>query len=467
MNAKSREALAANLTDEEALALAHDWQVWARDNQLPPAGAWFVWLVLAGRGFGKTRTGAEWVLQRVRDGARRIALVAPTAADTRDTMVEGPAGILRCAHPTERPLYEPSKRRLTWPNGAVATTFSAEEPERLRGPQHDTAWCDELCAWRYSQETWDQLMFGLRQGDDPRVVVTTTPRPIPLLRTLLGDANTRTTRGSTYDNSANLARRFLEQLRRKHEGTRLGRQELFADVLEDTPGALWTLAMFDKNRVQSHPDFARAVVAVDPQASDPTETEAGAETGIVAGGIAGRHGYLTHDRSGRYTPAEWGEHAVLLHDEIRADAIVAEKNNGGAMVGYVVKSAAEKLYRAKRRATPHINVNLVSASRGKQTRAEPVSALDEQGLLHHVGAHAVLEDQCTTWVPNTGKPSPDRMDARVWLFTELMLGGAPPEDGDLRPIPVDPRHPPAARPGWGDSRDDDDDDGGGWGRRRS
>ena len=426
----------ARMGEAESLALVHDWQVWARDEQLPPPGAWLVWLVLAGRGFGKTRTGAEWVLERVRNGARRIALIAPTAADTRDTMVEGEAGILARAHPSERPLYEPSKRRLTFPGGAVATAFSAEEPERLRGPQHDTAWCDELCAWRQAQATWDMMMFGLRLGD-PRVCVTTTPRPIGLLRSLLADPATRTTRGSTYDNAANLARRFLDTLKRKHEGTRLGRQELHAELLDDTPGALWTLRLFDANRVAAAPaDLARCVVAVDPQAGEPPEGDEdnapGAETGIVAAGADSRgEGYVLADRSGRLSPAEWGERAVLLHDELAADAIVGEVNNGGAMVRYVVESAAAKLHREGRRPTPRVVFRAVTASRGKATRAEPIAALNEQGRIHHVGALSALEDQCSTWVP--GQPSPDRMDARVWALTCLMLEDGPaPSYGTAR-----------------------------------
>lgn len=423
-----RAALVASLTTTEATALLHDWQVWARDEQLPPPREWSTWLVLAGRGFGKTRTGAEWVLQRVRDGARRIALVAPTAADARDTMVEGEAGILARAHPGERPVYEPSKRRLTWSSGAIATTFAAEKPDRLRGPQHDTAWCDELCAWKYPQATWDMLAYGMRLGD-PRVCVTTTPRPIPTLKDILRDPGTQISRGSTYDNAANLARRFLERLKRKHEGTRLGRQELFAELLEDTPGALWTLGLFERNRVAVAPlDLARVVVAVDPQASAPPDGDddhaPGAETGIVAAGVHEGQGYVLADRSGRFSPAEWGERAVRLHDALKADCIVGEVNNGGAMVEHVVLTAAEKLHREKKRPTARVTFRAVNASRGKATRAEPIAALDEQGRIHHVGALAALEDQCSTWVP--GQPSPDRMDARVWALTLLMLDDAAP-----------------------------------------
>ena len=249
------ENLAAALSPAEARALLYDWSFWARPEQLPPPGDWRVWLLLAGRGFGKTRTGAELIRARVAARtARRIALVAPTAADARDVMVEGESGILAISPPWDRPRYEPSKRRLTWPNGAVATLFSADEPERLRGPQHDAAWCDELGSWRYP-EAWDMLMFGLRLGPDPRVVVTTTPRPTKLIRALLADPTAVVTRGSTYENRANLAPAFLDQIIRKYEGTRLGRQELDAELLDDVPGALWTRGIIEAARATACADI--------------------------------------------------------------------------------------------------------------------------------------------------------------------------------------------------------------------
>ena len=423
-DARRAEAL-AGLSEGDAEALLFDWSLWARDNQLPPPGNWLVWLLLAGRGFGKTRTGAEFVRARVESGeARRIALVSATAADVRDTMIEGPAGLLSVFPEHERPVYEPSKRRVTFAGGAVATAFSADEPDRLRGPQHDTAWCDELAAWRYPDDAWDNLIFGMRLGD-PRLCVTTTPRPIPLVRTLLGESSTVVTRGSTFDNAANLAASALAKLREKYDGTRLGRQELFAEILTDTPGALWTLATIAAGRVRQRPDLARVVVAVDPAAADPdtAKSEDGiAETGIVAVGLgADRDGYVLRDASDRLSPAEWGERTVKLFDEVEADAIVAEINQGGAMVAHVVRSAAEKLHREKRRASPHVPFRPVRASRGKHTRAEPVAALYEQRRVHHVGVLAGLEDQMATWVP--GKTSPDRMDALVWGLTELMLEG--------------------------------------------
>jgi phage terminase large subunit-like protein len=404
--------------------------VWARDAQLAPPGDWWTWwLILAGRGFGKTRSGAEFILQRVREGAKRIALVGPTAADVRDTMVEtGPGSILQNCAPWDRPIYEPSKRRLSWPQyGAIATTFSADEPESFRGPGFDTAWCDELGAWRYQQETWDMLEMGFREGN-PQGVITTTPRPTPVVRDLVADAKGKAptvvvTRGSTYDNAANLAPKFLKRLLTKYAGTRLGLQELEALLLEDTPGALWTIDLLAKNRVRAAPPLKRVAVAIDPQAADPNRTAASeddAETGIVAGGVDDTgDGYLLRDVSGHLSPGDWGERSVLLFDELDADFIVAEINNGGAMVPFVVRTAAEKLHREGKRPTPHINVRVVNASRGKHTRAEPISALDEQGRIRHVGYFGELEPQMNTWVP--GEKSPDRLDARVWLFTALML----------------------------------------------
>lgn len=460
--------LLATTPPETADAIVHDWQVWARDNQLTPPGRWWVWwLVLAGRGFGKTRMGAQYILARVASGeARRIALVGPTAADVRDTMIEtGPSSLLKIAPRSLRPRYEPSKRRLTFPNGAVATAFSADEPERLRGPQHDTAWCDELCAWKYLRETWDQIAFGFREGT-PQGIITTTPRPSPVLAELLADARGESptvvvTRGSTYDNLANLAPTFARKILRRYEGTRIGRQELLAEVLDDTPGALWTDALIERNRVAEAPALFRIGVAIDPQAAAPDPNAAnedeGGETGIVAGGIDAKgDGYVLADESGHYSPGEWGERAVLLHDRLRADFIVAEDNQGGAMVEHVVRTAAEKLYREKKRPSPHVVVRRVHASRGKHTRAEPIAALDEQGRTHHVGVFARMESQMTTWVP--GEKSPDRLDARVWLFTELMLeGSAPAGDEDFeRPAPPPARSVGGYQRGERD-RDEDDD----------
>ena len=310
---------AAQLAD----ALENSWPAIARSNQLPPPGdGWQIWLLLAGRGFGKTRTLAEWVCQQTASGqAGRIALVTATAADARDVLVEGESGILAVAPPWFRPVYEPSKRRLTWPNGAMATTFSAEEPERLRGPQHDAAVCDELGAWSHP-ETWDMLQFGLRLGGNPRCLVATTPRPTRLIRELLAreGRDVAVTRGSTYENRANLAPGFFDQVIRKYEGTRLGRQELDAELLEDTPGALWSHGIIDAARQAAAPNLARIVVAIDPAASSGEDAD---ETGIVVVGKDTQgHGYVLADASGKHQPIEWAKIAIAAYRAHRADRIV-------------------------------------------------------------------------------------------------------------------------------------------------
>lgn len=408
--------LVRSLTPDQAISILNDWRFWARPNQLPPAGEWRVWLLLGGRGFGKTRTGAELVRTRAVSGsARRIALVAPTGADARNVMVEGESGILTISPPHERPSYEPSKRRLTWPNGAVATLFSADEPERLRGPQHDLAWCDELAAWRYPA-AWDMLMLGLRLGRDPRVVVTTTPRPIHLIRMLLADPMVVVTRGRTVENRDNLAAAFLEQIIRHYEGTRLGRQELDAELLEDVPGALWSRAIIEAGRVSGHPELRRVVVAIDPAAASGEHAD---ETGIVvAGGDANGHAYVLADISGRYAPAEWARAAITAYYTHAADRIVAEVNNGGEMVEAMLRMI-----------DPNVSFRAVRAARGKTIRAEPVAALYEQGRVRHVGAFPRLEDQMCAFAARaqgtfdrrmTGR-SPDRVDALVWAITELLV----------------------------------------------
>jgi predicted phage terminase large subunit-like protein len=389
----------------------------ARDNQKPPAGDWRVWLLLAGRGFGKTRAGAEFIREEVKKRrARRIALVASTALDARAVMVEGESGLLSIGEPEERPVYEPSLHRLIWPNGAIATTYSADEPNRLRGPQHDLAWCDELAAWRYPA-AWDMLLMGLRLGDDPRVVVTTTPRPIKLIRGLLGDPTVAVTRGRTIDNARHLAPAFLAEIARRYEGTRLGRQELDAEILDDVPGALWSHGMIEAGRVPAPPgDLVRIVIAIDPAVSS---SETADETGIV---IAGRssdgQGYVLADVSGRYTPHQWATAAIMAYRTHRADRIVAEVNNGGEMVQATLRTVE-----------PDVPFAAIHAGRGKVARAEPVAALYEQGRVHHVGAFPALEDQMCAFSAdfdrNVAGYSPDRVDALVWALTDLFLAPAP------------------------------------------
>ena len=404
-----QQAIIAQLTDEEALQLLYDWPFLAREKQLPPDGAWSVWMILAGRGFGKTRTGAETVRYWIESGqGKRIALVARTAADVRDVMVEGESGLLAISPPWFRPIYEPSKRRLTWPNGAIATTYSGDKPDQLRGPQHDKAWCDELAAWRYP-DAWDQLQFGLRLGDNPQVVVTTTPRPIKLVREIIAEKTTVITRGSTYENAANLAPPALARLKTKYENTRLGQQELYAVLLDDNPYALWKRGNIDSNRVTKTPDLTRIMVAIDPAV---TANEDSDETGIVVAGIGkDGHGYVLDDMTLSGSPDQWARQAIAAYHKYNADRIVAEVNNGGDMIEYTIHTIEK-----------HVPFKQVRASRGKQTRAEPVAALYEQNKVHHVGMFAELEDQMCQWMQ--GEDSPDRMDALVWVLTELMVGNS-------------------------------------------
>lgn len=383
----------------------YDWERQARHNQLPPDGTWTTWLLLAGRGFGKTRTGAEFVRNEIENNrANRVALIAPTAADTRDVMIEGESGLLNVCPPWNRPKYEPSKRRLTWPNGAIATMYSADEPERLRGPQHDLLWADELAAWRYPQ-AWDMAMLGLRLGT-PRAVVTTTPKPTKLIQALTKSDTVAITRGSTFDNRDNLAPAFFDQIIHKYEGTRLGRQELYAEVLTDTPGALWTRDLLDAAHATSDPpELTRIVIGIDPAV---TSSETSDETGIIVAGIdTDKHLHVLEDASLRGTPSEWATKAVRLFDQYAADRVVAETNNGGDLV--------EATLRTVRRNLPY---RKVTATRGKRMRAEPIAALYEQHRAHHYGNLATLEDQMATFTPDS-IDSPDRLDALVWAATEL------------------------------------------------
>lgn len=408
-----------SLSPEARAGLRWSWPFWARKNQLEPEGDWTNWLILAGRGFGKTRTGGETVRSWTAGptpltGGRfkHIALVAETSSDARDVIVEGPAGILAITPKDFRPIYEPSKRRLTWPNGASATLFNAVEPDQLRGPQHDAAWCDELAKWRYVQETWDQLQFGLRLGPHPKCIITTTPRPIPLVKKLVTDPNTFVTRGRTFDNADNLAAPFLRQIEERYGGTRLGRQELEGEILGDIPGALWSRENIDASRVKEHPDLSRVIVAVDPAASSEEGSD---ETGIVGVGSGVgpdgfTEGFVLSDRSLKGTPEEWAKAAVKLYRELEADRIVAEKNQGGEMVEAVIKAVDRT-----------VPVTLVHASRGKYVRAEPVSALYEQGRVHHVGRFDKLEDQMCMFTSDIDRKqgSPDRVDALVWGLTHV------------------------------------------------
>ena len=407
MNQFSRgESIFASIADQ----IESDWRSIARIEQLPPSGDWSVWLILAGRGAGKTRTGAEWVRSLAEAASvPRIALVGPTSADVRDVMVEGESGILAICPNSNRPTYEPSKRRLTWPNGVQAAMFSSEEPERLRGPQHAAAWCDELCSWRNVRSTWDNLQFGLRLGKRPRQVITTTPKPIKLLKEIVkrDGQDVVVTRGRTTDNAANLAPSFLSQIVARYEGTRLGRQELNAELLEDVQGALWTRDLLEEGRREKAPPMRRIVVAIDPAVSVSENSD---ETGIIVAGLGtDDHGYLIEDASGKLSPIEWARRAVALYHKHGADRIVAEANQGGLMVETTIRTVDQ-----------NVSFKGVHASRGKITRAEPIAALFEQFRIHLVGAFPELEDQLCTF--EAGLPgSPDRLDAMVWTFTELMV----------------------------------------------
>ena len=403
------EELLRDMTPEQRHAAMYDWTIWRRPKQRTPAGDWRVWLILAGRGFGKTRTGAEFVREQVESGrASRIALVGATAADVRDTMIEGASGLLSVFPPDRRPSYEPSKRRVTFWNGATATAFSADKPDRLRGPNHDLAWADELAAWRY-MDAWDQLMLGLRLGDEPRAVVTTTPRPIPIIRRLANsdDGRVHVTTGSTYENAANLSTDFIDEMRRRYEGTRLGRQELEAQIIDDVDGALWTRENIDDTRVTSHPPLKKIVVAIDPAVTSHEDSD---ETGIIVVGVDNHgDGYVLDDRTLRASPNEWASAAIAAYHTHKADLIVAEANQGGDLVSTIIKTLDAR-----------VPVRMVRASRGKRTRAEPVAALYEQERVHHVGFFTALEDQLCSWLPDASQ-SPDRLDALVWALTELVV----------------------------------------------
>jgi phage terminase large subunit-like protein len=390
-----------------------DWRSIARPEQLPPEdNNWSIWLYLAGRGAGKTRAGCEAVREWVETGqCRRIGLISPTSADARDVLIEGASGLLAISPDSNRPIYEPSKRRLTWPNGAIATIYSAEEEDRLRGPQHDGLLVDELAAMGNAQAVWDQAMFGLRVGKRPRAIITTTPRPLPILKALLkrDGLDVRVTRGRTVDNAKNLAPTFLETIVARYAGTRLGRQELDAEMLDDVPGALWSRDLVEAARMSANVgiNFKRVVVAIDPATTFGDDSDS---TGIIVAGLGwDDKGYVLEDLSGKYAPVEWSRIAIGAYRRWQADRIVAETNQGGAMV--------EATLRAVDRSVPYKGVH---ASRGKMVRAEPISAMYEQRRVHHLGAFNELEDEMCGYAPGVSD-SPDRMDALVWALTDLMV----------------------------------------------
>ncbi len=412
--------LLEDLGPKQCAELMHTWTMWARDNQLEPSGdAWNIWVILAGRGWGKTRTGAETIRTWATSGrCRRIALVGADAADARDIMLEGDSGLLRVHPKGERPVYEPSKKKLTWPNGAEGHLYSAEDPESLRGPQFDGAWSDELAKWKYLQETWDQLQFGLRLGTHPRQIITTTPKPLKLLKLLTSRPDVVVTKGHTYENSRNLANNFLQTMKEKYEGTRLGRQELSAELLTDNPNALFANSVIDECRLLDKlatPNLHNRVVGLDPPATGNANSDA---CGIVVAGEELRQGpnhyYILDDQTvqGR-SPMEWGRMAVKAYREWGASAIVAESNNGGDMIKTIIHSI-----------DPNVNVIKVFATVGKFARAEPIAGIYEQKRVHHVGQFTELEDEMTEFDASglVKGQSPNRMDAMVWALTYLTKG---------------------------------------------
>ena len=398
----------AGITDAEAGALIYDWRGFlARADQIAPAGDWDIWLALAGRGWGKTETGAQWVREQVEAGVMSIALVAETQKDLEEVMVKR---LLSIYPPSERPKVRYKPVRITWPNGAEALGYNGTEPDQLRGPEFEAAWVDELAKYRYARETWDMLQFCMRRGKHPRQLVTTTPRPIELIKAIIAgtEGKAHVTRGRTMDNRSNLAAAFLRKIVDRHAGTRLGRQELDGEILGDLPGALWTMATLDAYRLREQPKLARIIVSVDPAV---TNTENSDEHGIiVAATTEDQRGVVLEDASIAGSPSEWARRAVSLYRSYQADGIVIEVNQGGDMVAQTLRTI-----------DPNVNIIEVRASRGKHVRAAPISALYEQGKIGHVGSFPDLESQMTqmTTTGYEGDGSPDRVDALVWAFAEL------------------------------------------------
>lgn len=401
-----RAAIVKKLSPEDVKLILTDWRFTARPEQLPPPGNWRTWLILAGRGWGKTATSCQFIINEIREGrAKNVALCGRSSADCRDIIVEGPSGILASSPDDFRPIYEPSKRRLTWPNGAIATCLSAEKPDQFRGFNSDLAYADELAAWQ-RWDAWDQLQFGLRIGDNPRVVVATTPRPLARLKRLAELPNTVVTRGRTTDNMHNLAQSFIDAIYERYANSTLGRQELEGELLTELPGALFLRKDIEAHRVDKAPELTRIVVAIDPAT---TSNENSDESGIVVVGVSRGHFYVLADLSIKATPEKLCRRAIEAYEEYQADAIVVEANQGGDTWKTIINGIK-----------PSVNAKSVHASRSKTARAEPVAARFEQGKAHIVGSPLVaLEDQLCNYVPGLTRESPDRLDALVWAITEL------------------------------------------------
>jgi phage terminase large subunit-like protein len=412
---EQREIFLSGLSVGEQESLKYKWDFWARDSQLEPPNLpsglpWRYWLVLAGRGFGKSRMGAEQVRKWVTKYPR-VNIAGATTDDARDIMIEGESGIMAICPASERPRHKKQAKKLIWPSGAVSLVLSADEPERFRGKQHMKCWADEVGSWRY-EEAWTQLALGLRIGNCPQCIITTTPRNRGIIKDLIKHPFTYKTVGTTYENRWNLDKSFFSDILRQYEGTRMGRQELLAQVLDDNPGALWNRSLLDATRVVRHPQLGRVVVGVDPAISNNEESCA---TGIVVAGTTPGdqktvHGYVLSDESVYGTPKQWATSAVTAFHKFKADHIIAEANQGGMMVEHVIKSVDQ-----------NVPVRLVHASRGKRTRAEPISTIYETRRVHHVGEFAKLEDEMCSWVVGEPGPSPDRMDALVWAFYDLFI----------------------------------------------
>lgn len=404
-----------SLTKPERASRDGDWTFWGRPSQQIPAEKFSIWMILAGRGWGKTRTGAQFVIDSARrNPKKRGALVGATVSDVRDVMILGDSGIIESCPADFKPLYEPSKRRLTFPNGAVVICYTADQPNRLRGPNLTFAWCDELAAWRYPQQAWDMLMYCTRKGANPRVCVTTTPRPIPLVKQLVADAKDKTlgvilTRGTTWDNFWNLNKEFFTRIIGRVKGA-LSRQEVFAEILDAVEGALWTHDGIKRVLPKQLPKMKWCFVGVDPAENDGPDND---EAGIVAvGKDEDENGYVLEDVSIKAHPAIWARRAYELWLRLDADGIVVETNRGGKMVAHTIRSVI-------RPGEPSPRIIEVVAARGKATRAEPIAAIYEEGRFFHVGNLARLEDEMCSYVPGLSKRSPNRMDALVWAATKL------------------------------------------------
>ena len=429
LDENERTATVESLSPSERIALNEllcDWTLWAREKQLPPSGDWFIWMVRAGRGFGKTRTGAEYVRSRIDSGEWRTVNVAgPTKNDVLDIMLMGTPeapGLLGVWPEHQKPKHDITKMRVRCHNGALIRYRSADEPERFRGPQADGGWCDEIDSWKpkgmTAEEAWGLYELGIRLGPDPRIIATSTPKRSRLVKMLCERDDTVVTVGSTYENRANLAPQFFRSIVAKYEGTRLGRQEIHGELLEDVEGALVTLDLIGRHRVAAAPELRRVVVGV-----DPSGTAHGDEQGIVGAALGcDGHGYVLSDRSCSLSPEGWGRRAVDLYHDLSADRLVVEVNYGGDMVESLIRSI-----------DPRVNVRKVTASRGKHVRFEPVAGLYEQGRIHHVGTFDALEDQICSFTAQgyEGDTSPDRADAAVWALTDLMLARVGPSPSEL------------------------------------